>query len=191
MNSKIIFAFCAGAVVGFAASLKYNEVKFRKLAQEEIDDVKARLEQYRPQPKVEPVEEDNGESPISEEQSEYEEIVSKYNPDVTEKKGGGIMTDRPYVIPPDEFGDLEGYETFNLTYYDDGVLAYDIDDESIDDIDDVVGYDAFNHFGEHDGPPDTVYIRNDARKCDYEISMSARAYADVIDGVLDNPRDND
>ena len=192
MNSKIIFAFCAGAAIGFAASYKFNEAKFSKIAQEEIDDVKEKFAPIRREPVQTEQEtpEDNGESPICDEKIKYNELASRYNNNI-EKKGGGTIMDGPYVISPDEYGDLGDYESVNLTYYEDGVLAYDIDDEVIEDIEEAVGYDAFNHFGEHDGPPDTVYVRNDARRCDYEISLSARKYSDVVDGVLDDPQDND
>ena len=59
----------------------------------------------------------------------------------------------------------------------DGVLADDMD-EIIEDVDEVVGEDSLNHFGEFE--EDSVYVRNDERKCDYEILRDNRNYADVV-----------
>ena len=82
----------------------------------------------------------------------------------------------PYVIPPDEFGEV-GYEQIELTYYDDGVLADD-DDEIIDDPEAVVGPYALTSFGKYED--DAVFVRNDARRCDYEILADHRNYDDVV-----------
>ena len=57
-------------------------------------------------------------------------------------------------------------------------LNNDLITESIEDVDDVVGEDSLNHFGEFE--EDSVYVRNDERKCDYEILLDHRRYADVV-----------
>ena len=82
----------------------------------------------------------------------------------------------PYVITPDEFGEKDNYEQISLTYYIDGILADDFD-EPIDDIDDVIGLTAVNHFGEYE--PDSVFVRNDERKCDYEVLLDQREYSKI------------
>lgn len=84
--------------------------------------------------------------------------------------------DNPYAIPPEEYGDLEGYRQIELTYYSDGTLADD-NDEIVDDVADIIGNDALNHFGEFED--DSVFIRNDRLKCDYQILLDNRAYSDV------------
>ena len=38
-----------------------------------------------------------------------------------------------------------------------------------------------SHFGEYED--DSVFVRNDDRKCDYEILMDQRLYSDVIKGM--------
>jgi len=81
------------------------------------------------------------------------------------------------VISPDSFGEMDDYNRISLTYYADGVLA-DEDDEVVDDVDATVGSDALNHFGEYED--DSVFVRNDSRKCDYEILLDTRNYADVV-----------
>lgn len=89
--------------------------------------------------------------------------------------------DRPYVISPDEFGELDDYDLISLTYYADEVLADDID-EIVEDVDDVVGLDSLTHFGEYE--PDSVFVRNDRLKADYEILLDERTYPEAIQGAV-------
>ena len=84
---------------------------------------------------------------------------------------------RPYVISPDEF-DENGYQTVSLTYYADGVVEddfYDVWDD--DEIEEKIGRDSLNHFGEYE--EDSVFVRNDDNETDYEILRDPRNYSDV------------
>ena len=112
-----------------------------------------------------------------------------YTIEITEKTDAGVGSDEeekpvseagPYVIPPEQFGDDEEYEQISLTYYADGVLA-DENDEVIEDVEDAVGIDSLNHFGEYED--DSVFVRNDARKCDYEILLDQRTYSEVVEDM--------
>ena len=82
----------------------------------------------------------------------------------------------PYIITPDEFGEFDDYETISLTYYADGVLTDDMD-EPIEDVDGLVGVDSLSHFGEYED--DSVFVRNDRMKADYEILSDLRNYSDI------------
>ena len=66
-----------------------------------------------------------------------------------------------------------------LTYYSYGVLT-DKNDQKVEDVDNTVGSDAANHFGEYED--DAVYIRNDRLKSDFEILRDYRTYADIVAG---------
>ena len=81
--------------------------------------------------------------------------------------------EHPYVISPEEFDEL-GYTPISLTYFADGVLA-DENGIVVDDVEEIVG-DALDHFGEYED--DSVYVRNDAKRCDYEILRDEREYAE-------------
>ena len=115
-----------------------------------------------------------------EEVQKYEDVIAKHNytsySNNINEKGGDVMTDRPYVISPDEFGDYPDYETISLTYYNDKVLT-DEYNEIVDDIDDLIGEDSLNHFGEYED--DSVFVRNDALKVDYEILLDSANYSDI------------
>ena len=76
------------------------------------------------------------------------------------------------------FGENEDYERISLTYYADQVLV-DENDEMIEDVEEMVGFESLNHFGEYED--DSVFVRNDAKKCDYEILLDQKLYSDVID----------
>ena len=81
------------------------------------------------------------------------------------------MHDRPYVISPDIFGDNPDYNKVSLTLYSDGVLT-DEDDHVINPgrIDDLIGEESLEHFGEYE--EDSVFVRNEARMTDYEILLN-------------------
>ena len=92
--------------------------------------------------------------------------------------GSSVMENKAswhHHVPGDE-----EYEQISLTYYADGVLA-DENDEVIEDVEDAVGIDSLNHFGEYED--DSVFVRNDARKCDYEILLDQRTYSEVAEDM--------
>jgi hypothetical protein len=89
-----------------------------------------------------------------------------------EEGGGEPVILAPYVISPDNFGE-EGYETSMLTYYSDGVLEDDYWN-IVDNAEDVVGNEFMNHFDEY--TEDTVFIRNEELKTDFEITRDKRTY---------------
>ena len=195
-NLKCVIAFALGAAVGVAASWKVLETKYRKIADEEIASVKEVFS-------VKPVEEDTEEQDEedTEEESEEPEIVEPPKPKMTEyaailanngyitpkhqyatygqirEKEGDSYYEAPYTIPPGELGECD-YEVITLTYFEgDGVLADEMD-EPVDDIPTTVGADFSEHFGEYED--DTVCIRNDARKVDFEIMLDVRTYSEMM-----------
>lgn len=83
----------------------------------------------------------------------------------------------PYVISPDDYMSSE-YTAKTLVYYADHVLADSDDDTRIDNPTMVVGRDALTSFGRYED--DSVYVRDDNLKIDYEIMRSEKDYADVV-----------
>lgn len=105
--------------------------------------------------------------------TQYTPQVVPPKPPVEEPKAYDV--EAPYVISPEEFGEMDGYNQISLTYYADGILA-DENGVIIDDIEEIVG-DALDHFGEYED--DSVFCRSDPKRCDYEILKDLRRYADV------------
>ncbi len=87
------------------------------------------------------------------------------------------VEESPYVITPDDFGelDMEGYDSLTFHYYLDNILTDD-HDEILDSFE-TVGFDFMNHFGEYDD--NVVYIRNDKLMADYEILAENFRYDDI------------
>jgi len=82
------------------------------------------------------------------------------------------------IIAPDEFGDkLYGYYTDALYYYQDGVLADEMDNP-IYDVEDRVGPDALRSFGRYED--DRVCVRNHKLQQDYEIYLSLKDFKDIL-----------
>lgn len=201
MNSTLkgVLIFVLGAAAGSLATWKLIEKKYKDIAQEEIDSVKDtfskmkkneypdKLEDY---PDFEEFDDSDDEEPKPEQKIdrnnkpdivEYAKILSgtgytnyAERQDKKEKKGVEPVEDeRPYVISPDEFGEKDGYENVTLTYYADGVLT-DYFDNVISNVDEVVGFDSLDHFGEYED--DVVFVRNEKMETDYEILRDLRDF---------------
>ena len=180
------FMFAAGAVIGSFVTWKMMDQKYRQMADEEIESMREYFSNKSK--KIEHVElEDNDEEDETEtyevaekDVRDYEGVLEKVNysgyTTVSTKEVEKDMTG-PYVITPEEFGELKEYETIELTYYADFVLA-DNRNNPIEDVDDVIGLDSLDHFGEYED--DSVFVRDDERKIDYQILLDPRKYSDVV-----------
>lgn len=188
MNKTINFMmFVLGVAVGSVVTWRYVEKKYEQIAQDEIDSVKevfSKREAEFIEDTEARIKADNAKEKPS--VIEYaarlrEQGYTNYSDMADEKpkevKEAPMTVDKPYVIAPEEFGDLDDYETISLTYYADQILADD-NDVIVDDVEDVVGFDSLNSFGEYED--DSVFVRNDRLKCDYEILLDQRKYSSVI-----------
>jgi hypothetical protein len=186
-KTKNFMMFVLGVAVGSVVTWRYVEKKYEQIAQDEIDSVKEvfskREAEFTEDTEVQ-IKADNarGKPSIIEYAAHlHEQGYTNYSDMVDEKpeevKEKPMIVDKPYVITPEEFGDLDDYETISLTYYADQILADD-NDVIVDDIEDVVGFDSLNSFGEYED--DSVFVRNNRLKCDYEILLDQRKYSDVI-----------
>lgn len=209
MNNKLIgvLAFTAGASIGVVATWKLLEKKHEEAMQEEIDSIKKELKEYfskkysnkseeviinkNDEPKESVTEEirkiynnvisdkgytnysDFANSDSDEENNSDEEDDSEEKPVYSERD---TDMDEPYVISPEEFGELD-YEKISLTYYADDVLADEFDG-LVENVDSIVGLESLNTFGEYED--DSVFVRNDKLRCDYEILKDLRRWEDVV-----------
>lgn len=199
MKSKFInmLVFAVGAAVGSAVTWKVVKDRYERIVQEEIESVKQvfseALADIHTQEEVVEEDEERPETPSSrvsvddleyEEDEEfdegdideYERLVKYYN----REKGGpeNMASDvkKPYVISPYEFDELDGYRTFELTYYADGILE-DEDYTIVPDPDDLLGPEALTTFGEYED--DAVFVRNEQLQADFQILKDYRTYAEA------------
>ena len=178
MNNKVVnaIAFLLGAGIGSVVTWKLVETKYKKLAQEEIDSVrevysKKEIALANEVKKAHACLEANTKN---DKVPSYHHIVEDMGYAAESEEEEGVSN--VYVIPPESYGELD-YEEVSLTYYADDVLAYD-DDSVIRDIDKVVGKGSLNTFGEYED--DSVFVRDDDKKIDYEILRDTRRYSDVV-----------
>ena len=149
--SKTSFAmFLAGATVGAAATWLCIKRYYEQIAQEEIDSVKAAFAERKPvNTNIAKSEKSNE----KQEENQHKADIAKLKPDLvnyaaklqeegytnytehskknTEEKKDEPMSNEPYVISPDNYGENDNYTQISLVYYaGDGVLA---DDEEASD----------------------------------------------------------
>ena len=189
MNNKItgVLIFAAGAIVGVAATSKYFETKYAQIAQEEIDSIK---EFYGE--KMREIDEDDTDAPLvirDEEVEEYHTCIREagYSEEPSDEITANPIpvppvetepANEPYVISPEEYGEIEEYTLIGFTYYADCVLA-DENNEIVEDVDACVGWDSLKTFGEYE--EDSVHVRNDRLRCDYEILRHEQTYSEVLE----------
>jgi hypothetical protein len=185
--------FAAGAAVGSAVTWKIVKTRYERIVQEEIESVKdaftdmmaiqkdsdedADDESDTIQVETE-VENSNEEDeyeyePTEADLNEYTRLAGTYT---NEKGGADIMTKEPYVISPYDFGEIDGYNQIELTYYADDTLE---DDEGnvITDRDKLIGPKALYTFGEYED--DSVFVRNEHLCTDFQILKDYRTYAEA------------
>lgn len=190
MNKTIIgiAGFVLGAAAGAVGSWYICKTRYEQIAQEEINSVKevfardfsASKENTNEEPEPEPTKEDVDIYKKTVNRFDYSnysksEEDKKDEPKPEEKTT--VDPDKPYVIPPEEFGEFDDYETISLTYYSDHILADD-EDEPVEEVEKFVGFESLTHFGEYED--DSVFVRNDRYKCDYEILLDQRTYGDAM-----------
>lgn len=178
---KGILAFAAGATIGSVVTWKLIKKKYEQIAQKEIDSVVEEFTKHQnksveiAEKALDFVEEVNEEVKVD--KKNQENIVKElgYVSSSEDVKKKHVKNPTIYVIPPEISGDCD-YEIVSLTYYKDGVLAYD-DGEVISNVDETVG-DFSTHFGEYED--DSVWVRNTTLETDYEILADYRKYSDVF-----------
>lgn len=191
MNKSIIgvVSFIFGAAVGSFITQELVKKKYERIAQEEIESVK---ELYKAKENTSGIRQgiiEGTNNPNKEFKEKIQHISDKimrdykrvlkdqkYSNDTANDNSERSNSVEPYVISPEEFGEVEDYDKVSFTYYADGVLA-DEYDEVVENVDEIVGEESLTHFGEYED--DSVFVRNDKLKCDYEILLDQRNYSDI------------
>lgn len=201
MNSKFInvFMFAAGAAIGSAVTWKIVKTRYDRLIDAEIESVKEafadRLSETQEQndsdtdeeseeprarqinwEELEDLDESELEEPDEENTNDYKRLVGNY---YNEKGGVENMDNKPYVISPYDYGELDGYSEIELTYYADGILE---DDEYniVTDAEELIGLGSLDTFGDYE--EDSVFVRNDRLRTDFQILRDPRTY-DEANGI--------
>ena len=187
MNRKLsnVLLFAAGAAVGSLVTWRYFKSKYEVVE----DEIEEKTEE--PEGKSEEEDPEVLESKMSYKKPPLKDYVKMvedcgYKPkthveEVEEEIANGEWDDKdvyePYIIRPEEYGELHAYETLSLNYYADGVLTDELDNP-VEDVESLVPADFADHFGEYED--DVVHVRNDNLECDYEILRDLRKFTDVV-----------
>lgn len=187
-KSHIAASFIFGAILGSVGSWMFAKKKYEILAQEEIESVKRVFTYKKETPEKDHDDHDSEEKidineyarSISREgYTNYSQFDSEYPDSYVDYKTNLITKNKenPYVIPPEQFGEFEDYAKITLYFFSDHILT-DEDYDLVEDVENVVGFDSLNHFGEYE--EDSVYVRNDRLKSDFEILLDQRKRSDVV-----------
>lgn len=191
MNNGVVgaIAFTLGAAAGSIVTWLLVKKKYEKQAQDDAQEIReyyaekykdkkpAELKNEQIRDSSDECEDDYDSDTADIQRIDYANII-KNEGYTNEKKGVGTIEDgpAPYVIAPEEYGETKDYEMVSLTHYSDGVLADDWD-EVIEDVANTVGANYADHFGEYED--DSVFIRNERLKVDYEILLDMRPFEEV------------
>lgn len=192
-----VIAFLAGTAIGGMAAWRVANERYAKISEEDILSVKEAF-RNREQKLKDEIEELKSKLEVTECLEEEEKVPStilstnehqdkgdineyvrmvnrtKYaHTSVPQKEDHSV--EAPYVISPKEFGEMDGYTQISLTYFEDDDILSDENGVIIDDPEEIVG-DALNHFGDYE--EDSVFVRSDPKRCDYEILKDLRSYAE-------------
>lgn len=192
------FMFIIGAGIGSLITWKIVEQKYKKIADEEIESVIERfknrdtlktlfIDEYERSQEKEEIEKQSNEVDVEEYNDKINELgYSEEEPvkHVTKEIYVGDDDEKiePYVIAPEEYGEVDSYDTKCLIYYSDLVLA-DEDDIIVSDREIIIG-DALDHFGEYED--NSVFVRNENTECDYEILKHERPFSEVCGGIMND-----
>ena len=192
-----VIAFLAGTAIGGMVAWRVASERYAKISEEdilsvkeafrnreqklknELEELKMSLEEKEhtvEEEKVTPTILSTNEHQDKGDINEYVRMVNriKYaHTSVPPKEDHSI--EAPYVISPEEFGEMDGYTQISLTYFEDDDILSDENGVVIDDPEEIVG-DALNHFGDYE--EDSVFVRSDPKRCDYEILKDLRSYAE-------------
>lgn len=186
MNSTLskVVIFAAGAAIGSAVTWMLVKTKYEQIANEEIAEMREYVrKKQEPKEASEPVKSIVDIQEID--KAKYVELTSEYLNSMAAgesnyiEKGGAEEVEeeyKPHMITPEDYGEEEDYDTVTLTYYADGVVE---DDQCniMADPEEILGEGFADNFDELG--VDSVYVRNDELKIDYEILRDIRTYVDA------------
>ena len=196
MNNKIFtaVAFAVGGAAGFLAGKIFFSEKYKRIAQEEVETVKAVYKKYKEHKKTaEAASASAADEKKEDPPKEPSRPAVKPKPDLANYAKYAQVLGRPlppdlppthsesgpFIIKPEEFGEEDGFDVVNLTYYSDFVLADERDAALADDeIERTIGLASLKRFGEYEY--DTIFVRNPMLRTDFEVTLDNRTYLEVV-----------
>lgn len=201
---KNLILFFSGLTIGAGAAYIMTKNIYEKIAADKIDEVRLYYEEkegnFEKDLDIESdndsIPEDNVDNALHKPKLEdVENIVrdyttfSKNTPNNVQSVKENNMkkeNEKIEIITEEEYQSSTEYLKRDLTYYsEDDVLADDGDEEI--DVDEIIGSDALNHFGEEDDP-DIIHVRNHEEQTDYEVVRANCSYWKTV-GMINGEYD--
>lgn len=194
MNIRLnnVLMFAAGAVVGSVVTYKVVKDKYEQIIEGLEDRLNRMSEEITVEDMIYACANEGIEVAVEmQERNALDEMREAYNniaqnagytaeqPVEENVKKEESYVPEPYIITPEDFEyGLDGYRQETLTYYACGTLTDDCED-ILEFREDIIGnINPAEHFGEYE--KDTVYVRNDVTKCDYEILRDTNTYEEAF-----------
>lgn len=175
--NKNLLCFVIGAAAGVIGTWLYAEKYFGR----QIDDVlhKREAAEAEEQPKIDNHDEEPSEvtEPVKEIEKSGDGLV-RYNKAIKDNGYSDKTAQKPYFIEPEEFKDGTMITAVTWSFFEDGIVT-DEYDNIVEDVEQAIG--DLNVLMDAFGDEDIAYVRNEERKCDYEILREGVSYADPPD----------
>lgn len=179
---KNILSFTIGVAVGALITWTYHKNKYEEMVQEEVESLREHSKKKKDISSKADMEESKevDDEEIKEESSKAKKIINycKYStsPEVDEDEVD--RSEGPYLITPDEFATVDGFDNDTFYYYNDDIIV-NCNQEMINDVDieDLFGlktHEIKEQYGVYEDY--AVYVRNPKLKCDYEILLEDDYY---------------
>jgi hypothetical protein len=89
----------------------------------------------------------------------------------------------PHVISIDSFSDdMQHFDKLTLHYYEVDETLVDEREELISNVEDLIGDECLDCFGQDSNDPDIVYVRNERLASDFEIIRLPQSYQETVIG---------
>ena len=174
--------FIGGVIVGAGATYLYQKNRYEEMIQEEVESLREHMREKESKDKQGMTkdqweeykkDEDHKEMKRDKEDLERAEVIittNSYNSAFNDHKNDIVSKfEKPFVVTPEEFASIPGFDTDTFYYHHDDIISND-NQEMVDDVENILGLsisDIKAQFGVYED--DAVYIRNMELQCDYEI----------------------
>lgn len=104
--------------------------------------------------------------------------------DLEEIDGYEVISGEPYLISEDEYFNTDEYDKDTLSYYETDNTLADQHDGVIERVQEAIGERHLHMFNKKPmQAKNSIYVRNDAQKTDYEVILVEGAYSVIILGM--------
>lgn len=175
---KNVLIFMAGLTLGAGVSWVYNKNKYEEMVKDEVESLREHAREKESNEKTTEETLDKDIECYKNDSANLEKVskIINYNHYSSNDENEIPVCKKPYVVTPDDFASLPGFDTDSFHYYNNDIISND-NNEIVDDVEQILGLSILevkDQFGIYED--DSVYIRNERLKCDYEVLLENEDY---------------